>query len=104
MNDAVIKTGEKLVARGSDLAAMGGKLIAKATAFKVGKTLATRGGVIGVGIAAAAGVGYLAYKYMETNSDEINEKKAKFKNKLKKKKKDLSGNYKGVKGDKKIVV
>ena len=104
MNDAVIKTGEKLVARGGDLAAMGGKLLAKATAFKVGKTLTTRGGVIGVGLVAAAGVGYLAYTYVQNNSDEINEKKKKFKNKLNKKKKDLSGNYKGVKGDKKIVV
>ncbi|MDT0651641.1 hypothetical protein [Autumnicola edwardsiae] len=104
MSDVVIKTGEKLVSRGSDLVAMGGKLLAKATAFKVGKTLATRGGVIGVGVAAAAGVGYLAYQYVQNNSDEINDKKKKFKNKLSKKKKDLSGNYKGIKGDKKIVV
>lgn len=54
----------------NEIAQKGEKLIKSALAIKVGKAALKRGGIVGVSLGAAAGVGYLAYRYFKKNKQE----------------------------------
>tara|TARA_Y100000034_G_scaffold85338_1_gene102355 strand:+ start:324 stop:545 length:222 start_codon:yes stop_codon:yes gene_type:complete len=57
-------------------------------AAKAGKKVVAKSGVVGLGIGAAAGLGYLGYKLFRKKKEEN----------------DISENYHEIKGEKKIVV
>ena len=57
-------------------------------AAKAGKKVVAKSGVVGLGIGAAAGLGYLGYKLFRKEKEEN----------------DISENYHEIKGEKKIVV
>ena len=57
-------------------------------AAKTGKRIVAKSGMVGLGIGAVAGLGYLGYKLFKTKKDQN----------------DISQNYHEIKGEKKIVV
>lgn len=76
-----------------DIAKVSQKFMTKALALKVGRALVKRGGVMGVGLAAVFGAGYLAYNlFKKRDSRHIRRID------------DIEGNSNELQGDKKIVV
>lgn len=77
----------------SNLIHTSGKWVARAAALKLGKAAMRKGGVIGIGIGAVVGVGYLAYNFIKKRKDgdltRID---------------DINDNNHELKGDKKIVI
>ena len=65
-----------------------GKWAAGYLAAKAGRKIVAKSGIVGLGIGAAAGLGYLGYKLFKTKKDQN----------------DISQNYNEIKGEKKIVV
>lgn len=88
----------------STIVEFGKKYLKGKVALKAGKALLNkRTGMIGLGVGAAAGVGYLAYTLINKNKESI-------KNTFKKGKSDIThiddidDNHPEVSGEKKIVV
>lgn len=61
----------------NEIAQKGQKFLKSALAIKVGKAALKRGGIVGAGLGAAAGVGYLAYRYFQKNKQEEEHMKTK---------------------------
>jgi len=78
----------------SDIMNAGLKWGKRALALKLGKTAIRRGGIVGVGIGAVIGAGYLAYNLMENRKRRQNLKPVE----------DISKNHPETKGDKQIIV
>lgn len=66
----------------------------RALALKLGKTAIRRGGVVGIGIGAVVGAGYLAYNLIENQKRRKNLKPVE----------DISRNNRDAAGQKQIVV
>ncbi len=66
----------------------------RALALKLGKTVIRRGGVVGIGIGAIVGAGYLAYNMIENQKRRKNLKPVE----------DISQNNRDAAGQKQIVV
>ncbi|QED38786.1 hypothetical protein FK178_14140 [Antarcticibacterium arcticum] len=66
----------------------------RALALKLGKSAIRRGGVVGVGIGAVVGAGYLAYNFFENRKRRENLKPVE----------DISQNNRDAAGQKQIVV
>ena len=87
----------------SKIAAVGGNLLKKAVALRIGKALLTKPvAIAGLGIGAVAGVGYLAYSYLdkrkkEKKEDETNQEHLRRID-------DIEDNHHGIDGKKKIVI
>lgn len=79
----------------STIVNFGKKYLTAKVVAKAGKALLTkRTGLIGLGIGAAAGAGYLAYSLVSKNKGKKNLTKID----------DIEGNNHELKGDKKIVI
>ncbi len=68
----------------------------RALVVKIGRTALKRGGLVGLGLGAAAGVGYLAYNLYENRQ----KKRKRYLNEIE----DVDYNSPGVSGEKTIVV
>ena len=66
----------------------------RALALNLGKTAISRGGIVGVGIGAVIGAGYLAYNLLENRKRRQNLKPVE----------DISNNHPETKGDNQIIV
>ncbi len=87
----------------SKIAAVGGNLLKKAVALRIGKALLTKPvAMAGLGIGAVAGVGYLAYSFFDKKNKEKKLEEARRENL--KRIDDIDHNHPGIDGDKKIVV
>ncbi len=85
------------------IAAIGGNLLKKAVALRVGKVLLTKPvAMAGLGIGAVAGVGYLAYSLIDKKKKEKRNQEARDQNLTKIE--NIDDNYPGIDGDKKIVI
>lgn len=78
----------------SDIMNAGLKWGKRALALKIGKTAIRRGGIVGVGIGAVVGAGYLAYNFFENRKRRENLKPVA----------DISHNHPETKGEKQIIV
>ena len=78
----------------SDIMNAGLKWGKRALALKLGKTAIKRGGIVGVGIGAVIGAGYLAYNLLENRKRRQNLKPVE----------DISNNHPGAQGEKQIIV
>lgn len=78
----------------SDMMNAGLKWGKRALALKIGKTAIRRGGIVGVGIGAVVGAGYLAYNFFENRKKRENLKPVA----------DISHNHPEAKGEKQIIV
>ena len=78
----------------SDIMNAGLKWGKRALALKLGKTAIRRGGIVGVGIGAVIGAGYLAYNLLENRKRRQNLKPVE----------DISNNHPETKGDNQIIV
>lgn len=78
----------------SDIMNAGLKWGKRALALKLGKTAIKRGGIVGVGIGAVIGAGYLAYNLLENRKRRQNLKPVE----------DISKNHPEAKGEKQIIV
>lgn len=87
----------------SKIAAVGGNLLKKAVALRIGKALLTKPvAMAGLGIGAVAGVGYLAYSFFDKKNKEKKLEEARRENL--RRIDDIDYNHPGIDGDKKIVV
>lgn len=71
----------------------------RALVMKIGKTALKRGGIIGVGVGALAGAGYLAYNLLEKRK-----RKEEVRRQDLTRIDDINDNNPEISGDKKIVV
>ena len=78
----------------SDIMNAGLKWGKRALALKLGTTAIKRGGIVGVGIGAVIGAGYLAYNLLENRKRRQNLKPVE----------DISKNHPEAKGEKQIIV
>ena len=78
----------------SDIMNKGLKWGKRALALKLGKTAIRRGGIMGVGIGAVVGAGYLAYNFFENRKRRENLKPVE----------DISRNHPEAKGENQIIV
>ncbi|CAN5396639.1 hypothetical protein BH23BAC2_BH23BAC2_20540 [soil metagenome] len=87
----------------SKIAAVGGNLLKKAVALRVGKALLTKPvAMVGLGIGAVAGASYLAYSFFDKRKKEKKEEDARREHI--RRIDDLDDNHPGIDGDKKIVI
>jgi uncharacterized membrane protein YebE (DUF533 family) len=85
------------------IAAVGGNLLKKAVALRVGKALLTKPvAMAGLGVGAVAGVGYLAYTFFDKKNKEKKEEEARRENL--RRIDDINDNHPGIDDDKKIVI
>ena len=78
----------------SDIMNAGLKWGKRALALKLGKTAIRRGGIVGVGIGAVIGAGYLAYNLLENRKRRQNLRPVE----------DISKNHPEAQGSKQIIV
>lgn len=86
----------------STLINKGAKWGKRALALKLGKTAVKRGGLLGVGIGAVAGAGYLAYNLYENRKKSAAAEKAR--RAEIRRIDDIEENHPGIEGDKTIVI
>ena len=87
----------------SKIAVVGGNLLKKAVALRVGKALLTKPvAMAGLGVGAVAGVGYLAYTFFGKKNKEKKEEEARREHL--RRIDDIDDNHPGIDGDKKIVI
>lgn len=87
----------------SKIAAVGGNLFKKAVALRVGKVLLTKPvAMAGLGIGAAAGVGYLAYSLLDKKNKQKKEEEARREHL--RRIDDIDENHPEIDSDKKIVI
>lgn len=87
----------------SKIAAVGGNLIKKAVALRIGKALLTKPvAMAGLGIGAVAGVGYLAYTFFDKRKSEKKEDETKQEHL--RRIDDIDDNHPEISGDKKIII
>lgn len=87
----------------SKIASVGGNLLKKAVALRVGKALLTKPvAMAGLGIGAAAGAGYLAYSFIDKKKKEKQAENAR-REKIRRID-NIDDNHPGIDGDRKIVI
>jgi len=87
----------------SKIAAVGGSLLKKAVALRIGKALLTKPiAMAGLGVGAVAGAGYLAYSYFDKRNKNKKQKEAKQEHL--RRIDDIDDNHPGISGDKKIII
>lgn len=87
----------------SKITAIGGNLLKKAVVLRIGKALLTKPvAMAGLGVGAVAGVGYLAYNFLDKRKKEKQEEEARREHL--RRIDDIDDNHPGISGDKKIVI
>jgi len=85
------------------IATLGGGLLKKAVVARIGKAILTKPvAMAGLGVGAVAGLGYLAYSYLDKKNKEKKEEEARREHISRID--DIDENYHGISGDKKIVI
>lgn len=87
----------------SKITAIGGNLLKKAVVLRIGKALLTKPvAMAGLGVGAVAGVGYLAYNFLDKRKKDKQEEEARREHL--RRIDDIDDNHPGISGDKKIVI